>query len=95
MRQWLIDMLKRLEFLVPPPPNCHHAITFAQFGSEEDGWQDRLALQVNRDGKFHCFFLDDEDCHQEPVAIADEVAELLRKEPPGQLGIGFGQYLEP
>jgi hypothetical protein len=95
MRQWLIDMLKRLEFLVPPPPNCHHAITFAQFGSEEDGWQDRLALQVNCDGKFHCLFLDDEDCHQEAIDIADEIADLLRKGPPGQLGIGLGQYLEP
>jgi hypothetical protein len=95
MRQWLIDMLKRLEFLVPPPENCHHAITFARFGSDDTEWQDRLALQVNQDGTFHCFFLQDEDLHQKPEDIANEVAELLRKGPSGQLGVAFGQYLEP
>ena len=95
MRQFLIDMLKRLEFLVPPPAHCHHAITYAQFGSDKTEWQDRLAVQVNVDGKFLCFFLDDEDFHQEAEAVANEIAELIRKGTAGmQLGVGAGQYLE-
>ena len=95
MRKFLIDFLKRLEFLAPPPENCHHAITFAKFGSDEDGWQDRLALQVNCDGIFRCFFLQDEDFHQEAEDLANEVAELVRNPCANeQHGVGFGQYLE-
>jgi hypothetical protein len=95
MRQWLIEMLKRLEFLAPPPPNCHHAITYAEYGEPGD-WHERLALQVNYGGEFLCFFLQDEDFAQEPVSIANEVAEQIRKGTAGmQRGVAMGQYLEP
>jgi hypothetical protein len=96
MRQYLIDLLKRLEFLIPPPPRCHHVITFAQFGSDETEWQDRLALQINIDGVFQCFFLQDEDFAQPAEDIANEVAELVRKGSPAgtQFGVAMGQYLE-
>jgi hypothetical protein len=48
MRQRLIDLLKALEAVIPPPRNCHHALTFASYGSDEAGWTDQLAVQINR-----------------------------------------------
>lgn len=95
-RKLLIDLLKGLEKAVPPPPRCHHAITFAQYGSDTEGWQDRLALQVNHEGRFHCFFLDDRDLTGdlykrviEPVRIAIAAGQTASE----QMGVAFGQYL--
>ena len=91
---FLLDFLRRLEADVPPPPDCHHAITFARYGSDEAGWEDKLALQVNRDGVFHCFFLEESDCLQAPADIAASICTLLAEPTPpnAQLGVGMGQY---
>lgn len=94
MRQYLIDLLKCLEAAIPPPANCHHAITFAQFGSDETEWEDRLALQINRGGIFHCIFLDDDDLQCFPDYVAAHVVKLLAQDMPNaQLGVGLGKYL--
>jgi hypothetical protein len=79
MKQFLIDLLKSLESIVAPPPNCHHAITYAKFGSDETEWQDELALQVNKDGEFLCFFLDDEDFAQKPEEVANKIGTIILK----------------
>jgi len=42
----LMLFLKSLEGALPPPEHCHHAITYARYGSDDTGWEDRLALQV-------------------------------------------------
>jgi hypothetical protein len=94
MRQFLLDLLKRMEFLVSPPEHCHHVISYAQYGSDEAGWEDNIALQVNYDGKFLCFFLFDDDFEKSGAQVADEIAELMRDGTQGmQLGIAQGQYL--
>lgn len=95
MRQFLIEFLKALEAEVPPPPNCHHVLTFARFGSDEDGvgWSDQLALQVNLDGEFVAFFLEEVD-FQKP--IGDLVAYIAKQCSPidgAQLGVGVGQFI--
>ena len=97
MRHYLLVFLKTLEVLIVPPTNCHHAITHAQFGSDETGWQERLAVQVNWKGKFYCFFLSDEDLAQPAKKVAEEICDLmLIKGISGmQEGIAMGQYLEP
>ena len=74
-RYFLLDFLKRLEAAIPPPPRCHHAITYAQFGSEETGWQDKLAIQINVVGKFPCFFIEPED---EGKSVEQLVAEIVQ-----------------
>ena len=94
MHTYLLHFLKFIEHLVPPPPKCHHAITFALFGSDQTGWEEKVALQINKDGKFHCFFLDEDDFKMESGAelahkIAFLVSEPVENE---QLGVGFGQY---
>lgn len=93
-RKFLIDFLKQLEAAIPPPDKCHHAITYAQYGDEECGWDDRLAVQVNHHGKFICFLLDDADCAKVPAQIVAEIKSYVDLDKPGaQIGAGFGQYL--
>ena len=94
MRQRLIDLLKALEAAIPPPLNCHHALTFARYGSDETEWADQLAAQINSAGVFHCFFLDEADFENGPDQVAAEIVALLAENnPSAQLGVGPGQYL--
>lgn len=93
-RQFLIEALKGLETAIPPSLNGHHAITFARYGSDEDGWQDKLALQVNENGVFHCFFLDESDLERTPaefiLAITTELAAPCDNE---QIGVSGVKYI--
>ena len=94
MHQFLIDFMKRLERVIPPPEHCHHAITYAQFGSCEDGWSDRLALQVNIEGKFYCVFLGAEDMGKSVVELTEEIRDMLSSPTKNmQLGVGIGRYI--
>jgi hypothetical protein len=58
----LLAFLTLLEKIEPPPHGAHHAITCAQYGSDEDGWETRLALALRyaRNGteQTRIFFLD-------------------------------------
>jgi hypothetical protein len=93
MHRYLLDFLKELERVIPPPENCHHAFTYAQFGSNEMGWSDRLALQVNIGGEFHCLFLDPPDFDMSVVELVEVLRDFLRvPKEHAQLGVGFGQY---
>ena len=100
MRQFWITFLKELERLVPPPANCHHAITYAQYGSDASGWEDKLAVQVNTSGVFLCIFLDESDCDCGPDDLAgarhlaEQVAEAAQQpiKTSTQRGSGFGKY---
>lgn len=97
MRDFLIKLLKELECRVPPPLNCHHCITYAQFGSDKTGWEDRLALQVNRDGKFRCFFLDKDDLPDDIQRIIGFIENSYANPDPTftpQEGVGTGQYIK-
>lgn len=81
MRDKLLIFLKALESRIPPPPYCHHALTYAQYGSDEAGWEEKLALQINAGGKFHCFFIEPGDFEKGDGLIA-EIAEGLAKDMP-------------
>lgn len=90
--QSLIELLKKIESAIPPPEKCHHALTFAQYGSDEAGWEDKLCLQVNIGGKFQQFFLDDEDLAN--PNLPQEIGECV--EHPSeetQFGVSMGQFL--
>jgi hypothetical protein len=86
---YLIAFLKEMEAVFPPPPRCHHGLMYAQYGSDEAGWSDRLMLQVNNDGTFYPFFLDDEDLSKSSTALAIEIAELLRQPSPKNEQLSF------
>jgi hypothetical protein len=96
MRFWLLNFLKSLEAAIPPPPLCHHAITYAQFGSDDTGWQDKLALQINCDGVFHCFFLEPDDFEGKSTVdlIAEIAAGLKRPSLNAQTSGVSGRYLD-
>ncbi len=94
MLNYLLELLRTLESEVPPPPKCHHAITRAHYGSDEKGWVEKLAVQINDGGKFYCFFIDQDDCYKSAVALASEIAEVHAKQLQGaQLGKALGQYV--
>jgi hypothetical protein len=93
MQQFLIDFLKELERVIVPSEHCHHALTYAQYGSSEKGWKDHLALQVNIDGTFHCILLTQKDLDKSAVELTMDIARVLRTPMANaQLGVGFGQY---
>jgi hypothetical protein len=80
MRTYLLNLLKALEHKIPPIPaagavaDAHHAITFSQYGSDEQGWEDRLALHV-RTQKSITFFLDDGDFEKPIDALVAEIVD--------------------
>jgi len=95
MRDYLISFLKHLEMLAPPPPNCHHCLTFALYGSDVTGWEEKLALQLNRRGTFLCGFLEAEDFSHSPEELAEKVALHFDCDVPNQqIGVAVGQYTE-
>lgn len=73
MREQLMSFLKRLEEEIPPAPKCHHAMTFARYGSDDTGWAEQLAIQVNDSGRFYTFFLDEGDLEAPEATIAEIV----------------------
>ena len=82
MQKKLIEILKLLESAVPPPKSCHHLLMYAQFGSDETGWEDRLLLQVNKDGKFYPFFWDEDDLQHPSTEIVAAIVDLLSQPAP-------------
>ena len=88
----LLHFLKELERILPPPAGCHHAITYAQYGSYDEGWSDRLALQVNHRGRFYCFFIEDKDLLKGFSRVVREIQAALQCSEELQPGVGFGQY---
>lgn len=75
--KYLIDLLKAIEREITPPARCHHALMYTQHGSDETGWEDRLSLQINRMGVFHCWFLDPGDFDKTPDQLAAEISALM------------------
>lgn len=94
MKNYLLTLMKQLEALVPPPPRCHHAIMYSQFGSDADGWEDKLTVQVNMNGQFHAVFLDAGDFQKSAVELAEAIADSLAEPMPNaQIGVGLGQFI--
>lgn len=90
----LMNWLKAIETAIPPPMHCHHAITYAQFGSDDCGWEDKLALQINLDGKFLCFFLEDYDFEMSIERFLPLLTlQIANLDESAQLGIGMGKYI--
>jgi len=85
-RTFLLETLKLLESIIVPPPGGHHSLTYAQYGSDEDGWEDRLALQVIRDGRFQCLFLDHSDFQKTPAALVADIAFVLNEQRKAAIG---------
>jgi hypothetical protein len=73
----ILEFLLLLESTVPPPLNCHHVILAAKYGSDKEGWNNRLAVQINVNGKFQCFFLDDADLATEAAVLVSRITMLL------------------
>ena len=90
MKQWLMTLLRSLEAELPPPAGAHHAITAARYGSDETGWEDRLALHLMLDGERVTLFLDDDDFAAAPDTVAADVVRLngARREPPNVMVSG-------
>lgn len=94
MRDTLIAILRALEAEIPPPPKCHHAIVFAQYGGDSIGWTDHLALQINDGGTFFAYFIEDGDFD---MPIESLVAEIARqhgdRKATAQEGVALGQFV--
>jgi hypothetical protein len=76
VKEELLELLRELERRIVPPPGCHHSITRAEYGSDADGWEERLALQVWLPTSTRIFFLDDRDFEKPVGDLVGEVIEL-------------------
>jgi hypothetical protein len=79
IRHQILTFLKLLELAIPPAEACHHAMTFAKYGSEAEGWTDKLALQLNLRGKWVCLFLEDGDLEKPSDVLISEVVALTEQ----------------
>jgi len=63
----ILDLLLQLEAAAPPiVPHTHHCLMVTKYGSDEIGWTNKLTLQMNVNGNFQSFFIDDKDL-EKPV----------------------------
>ena len=80
-RDYLIQFLKALERLVPPDgEDAHHAITYVRYGSDEEGWEDRLALRpaIKLPGQREAvFYIDAGDFSKPPAVLARLCAVMV------------------
>lgn len=77
MKDYLLELLKTLESKVTPPVGCHHSITYNQYGSDEDGWEDKLSINVWLGNESHCIFLEQEDLDLPVNLLVIEIQLLL------------------
>lgn len=80
-RQDWIDFFRVLEQYIPPPAGCHHALHFAQYGSDDTEWTDRVAVQVNDNDTMHVYFLDDQDFEMTGGAVAKGIFDIHHTTP--------------
>lgn len=97
MLNYLLVFLAQLEQLIPPPQHCHHVLCRALYGSDADGWSEKLALQVNDHGIFTTYFLDEDDLTKAPLYLAQAIRDMhISPVPEGtelQYAIGAGQFI--
>lgn len=77
MKKRIMEFLKLLESALPPPEGAHHSITFAQYGSDDAGWDDRLALGLREGGTTRIVFLEDGDLERPPSELVTEITQLV------------------
>jgi hypothetical protein len=76
-QEYLLQFLNRLESRIPPAPSKHHAITFARYGNETDGWEDKLQLVVNNKGRLISLFLYSTDLEKKIPELVQEIERLI------------------
>jgi len=86
MRAYLLAFLKQMEEAWPPASfRHHHALLYCKYGSEETGFEDKLALQVNVGDLWQAFFLDEEDFEKPVEVLVSEIVALLKQPNPKNL----------
>ena len=95
-REYAMTLLENLEAAIPPPKHCHHVISFGKYGSDATGWEDKLIVQVNRNGLFQQVFIEEQDCYKTANEVVDEIVQALKDgdcmHP--QEGVGVGQFIK-
>jgi hypothetical protein len=62
---FILTFLAEMERLIPPPSG-HHSFTRVQYGSDEKGWKDELALNIRTETGQATLFLDGMDLEGDP-----------------------------
>lgn len=94
MRNRLLSFLKKMEEVLPPPSRAHHALVFAQYGSDSAGWSDQLALQINDGGRFYAYFIEEGDFEMELDDLASEIVrQHAARKSSAQGGVALGQFI--
>lgn len=90
-RVWLIELLKLLKAEVPPPDGCNHGIRYAQYGSDESGWRDEIALDVRVVGGSRILFLDASDFEMAPEALVQGIISSMKAIEKAEAEISCGE----
>jgi hypothetical protein len=86
MKKWILQFLKKLEKALPPAPGAHHAITAALYGSDQDGWDERLALHLVFISESVTLFLEDADFSSGPDALVAAIVDCHAERSDSVLG---------
>lgn len=69
---------------------------FAQYGSDEQGWVDHLALQLNVGGTFYAYFIEEGDLEGDLDAIVTGIVrQQVARADTAQKGVALGQFVKP
>lgn len=71
-----LAFLRELEAEFPPPAGQHHSLTFAQYGSDEAGWQDKLCLTIRYSSGSQNFLYGEGEALGSPEMLAEIRAHL-------------------
>lgn len=76
-QRYLLRLLKLLEERVPPLPHTHHAVMYGKYGNEEDGWQDKLIMQLSLPGILWKVMFEEGDFKKTPAVLVEDIIKLL------------------
>lgn len=75
---WTYRLLHSLRSLLPCDDEHRHSLAIRQYGSDEQGWENKLAIQVWFEGKPFILFPEESDLEKEPECLALECVKLLQ-----------------
>jgi hypothetical protein len=86
MRGYLLAFLKQMDEAWPPLRfKHHHALIYCKYGNDKEGFEDKLALQVNVGELWQAFFLEEEDFEKPVEDLVAEIVALLKQPNPKNL----------
>lgn len=77
IRTQLMKFLVHLERAIPPHDGGHHSITAKKYGSDEQGWEQRLSVNLCMAAGFQVIWLDNGDLECPADQLVGNIVKLV------------------